>query len=135
MILYDGMCGLCRRLVGFVIRHDACGTFRFASLQSDTGRSLVKRYGGDPDSLETFYVLSEFRTTSPSLLGKADAVFFLLQRIRGPWRILGLLRVLPTRVLDWAYDLVARNRYRLFGRYEHCFVPGAEHRDRFIDTV
>ncbi len=121
-------------MVDFVVRHDACGTFSFASLQSDIGRSLVKQHGGDPESLETFYILSDYRTHSPSLRRKADAVLFLLQRIRGPWLMLGLFRVLPAGVLNWAYDLVARNRYRLFGRYDRCFVPDAEHRDRFLDN-
>jgi predicted DCC family thiol-disulfide oxidoreductase YuxK len=134
LILYDGVCGLCHRLVGFVLRRDARGLFCFASLQSDLGRALVKQHGGDPDALVTFRVLSDFRTASPALLSRADAALFLLKRIDGPWRVLGLMSILPGRVLDWGYDLVARNRYRLFGRYEHCFLPDAESRGRFIDA-
>ncbi len=116
LILYDGVCGLCRRLVGFVLRRDTRGLFCFASLQSDVGRSLVKQHGGDPDALETFYVLSDYQTQSQTLHNRADAVLFLLQRVHGPGRMLALLRVLPARILDWVYDLVARNRYQLFGR-------------------
>ena len=133
LILYDGMCGLCRCLVCMVLKRDRVGIFRFASLQSGLGREVVKRSGRDPDVLETFYVLPDYQTHSPALLSRADAALFLLRRIGGPWRAFGVLSVLPHRVLDWAYDLIARNRYRLFGRYESCFVPDASHRSRFID--
>ncbi len=133
LILYDGMCGLCRRLVGMVLKRDHGGIFRFASLQSGFGRDLVNRSGHDPDVLETFYVLPDYQTHLPALLSRADAALFLLRRIGGLWRALGVLSVLPHRVLDWAYDLIARNRYGLFGRYESCFVPGTEYRDRFLD--
>ncbi len=127
------MCGLCQRLVRSVLRRDAGGVFRFASLQSDFGRALVKRYGRDPDTLETFYVLPDYQTPSPELLSRADAALFLLRRIGGPWRAFGILSVLPHRFLDWAYDLIARKRYRLFGHYVSCFVPDTEYRNRFLD--
>ncbi len=133
LILYDGMCGLCGRMASFVLRHDPGGVFQFASLQGEFGRALLKRYGRDPDVLETFYVLSDFQSPSPALLTRANASLFLLKRIGGPWRALGILGILPHRILDWGYDLIARNRYRLFGRYESCFVPDAEYRDRFLD--
>ncbi len=86
LILYDGMCGLCRRLVGMVLKRDHGGTFRFASLQSGLGRELVMRSGRDPDVLETFYVLPDYQTHSPALLSRADAALFLLRRMGGPWR-------------------------------------------------
>ena len=134
LILYDGMCGLCQRMVGFVLRRDAVGVFRFASLQSDLGRSLVERHGRDPGILETFYILSNYQTPSPVLLNRAEAALFYLKQIGGPWRAFGLLSVLPARVLNWGYSLIARNRYRVFGRCDRCFIPDVEYRDRFLDV-
>ena len=133
LILYDGVCGLCNRLNQFVLPRDPGGLFDFASLQSETGRSIVKRLGRNPDDLDTFYVVTNYRTGSPALLTKAYAGFFVMKMIGPPWSWLGVLRLLPRALLDWGYDLTARYRYRLFGRYDSCLLPGPEHRNRFID--
>jgi predicted DCC family thiol-disulfide oxidoreductase YuxK len=134
LILYDGVCGLCNRLNQFVLRRDRRGTFDFASLQSGTGRTVLRRFGRDPQDLNTFYVVTNYRSESPALLSKSRASLFLMKELGGPWRWFELLGVLPTALLDRGYDLVARNRYRFFGRYESCLMPGAEHRTRFIDV-
>jgi predicted DCC family thiol-disulfide oxidoreductase YuxK len=134
LILYDGVCGLCNRLNTFVLPRDAEGVFDFASLQSATGQSLLKRFGRNPEDLNTFYVVTSYRSESSVLLSKAEAGLFVMKALGVPWRWLGLFRVLPIRSLNAAYDLVARNRYRLFGRHETCLLPSAEYRSRFIDV-
>jgi predicted DCC family thiol-disulfide oxidoreductase YuxK len=133
LILYDGVCGLCNRLNQFVLARDPQRLFDFASLQSETGRSVVKRFGRNPDVLETFYVVADYRTGSPTLLTKAYAGLFVMRMVGPPWSGLGVLRLLPRALLDWGYDLAARFRYRLFGRYDSCLLPGPEYRSRFID--
>ncbi len=134
LILYDGVCALCTRLTRFVLLHDAEAAFDFASLQSDIGRSMVRRFGGNTESLSTFYVVKDYRFETPALLEKSDAALFLLETLNiGPaW--VHELRKMPRGMLNFGYDLVARNRYRLFGRTDECIMPSPEFKDRFIDV-
>lgn len=129
LILYDGVCGLCNRFVRFVLNHDRAAVFRFASLQSQLGQSLI----GSPNTLRTVYVVVNYGSKSPVVLSKSRAALFVLETLGGPWRLAAILGILPRRLLDWAYDLVARYRYSVFGRYQTCPLPSPEHRSRFID--
>jgi predicted DCC family thiol-disulfide oxidoreductase YuxK len=133
LILYDGVCGLCNRLNQFVLRRDTRAVFDFASLQSSTARSILPRLGGNADSLDTVYVVVNYRSESPVLLSKSGAASFVLNTlgIRGP--LSWAFRVLPEGLLKLGYDLIARNRYRAFGKSETCMVPSAEFKKRFID--
>jgi predicted DCC family thiol-disulfide oxidoreductase YuxK len=133
LILYDGVCCLCNRLIQFVLRRDKAQVFRFASLQSDLGQSLMRRHGKAPGKLDTVVVIANYDSTSATLLCKASAAFFILKAQGGVWRLAAVLRVLPDRLLNWFYDLIARNRYRIFGRYESCPTPSAEQRSRFFE--
>ena len=92
------------------------------------GQALFRHYELDAQTFETNLVLVEGRA-----YGKLDTVVVAGTQLGGVWRALALLRVLPRPVADWLYDCVARNRYRLFGRTEHCMMPPPEWRDRFID--
>jgi predicted DCC family thiol-disulfide oxidoreductase YuxK len=107
--------------------------FDFASLQSALGRSILQRSGKDPEDLSTFYLLADYRSAAPRLLSKAAAALFVLNTLGWPWRAAGVFRVFPLSWLNRVYDLVARHRYRVFGRSETCFLPSAEHRRRFLD--
>ena len=133
LILYDGVCGLCNRWLRHILPRDPIGLFHFASLQSDAGRSLLQQYGRNPDLLDTIYVFVDFKSPSPEILSRARAALFVLGRLDSPWRLLALFRVLPTFVLDAGYAIIARNRYRLFGKSDYCQAPPANQRDRFID--
>ena len=133
LILYDAVCGLCDRLVRLVLPRDRREVFHFASLQSDLGRSLVRQFGRDPDRLDTFFVVLDYRSPSPALLRRARAALFVAKALGGPWRALAVLGVLPDAMLNPAYHLIARHRYRLFGRRESCLVPPADYQRRFID--
>ncbi len=127
------MCGLCNRLNAFVLPRDARGLFDFASLQSATARALLHRFDRNPQDLDTFYVVTNYRSELPALLSKSQAALFVAKTLGWPWRWLGAFRVFPRTLLDWGYDLVARHRYRLFGQYETCLMPGPEYARRFID--
>jgi predicted DCC family thiol-disulfide oxidoreductase YuxK len=133
LVLYDGVCGLCNRLNQFVLPRDSRGVFDFASLQSAVGRSTLQRFGRNPEDLDTFYLVTNYRSESPALLSKARAALFVMKKLGNPWRWLGLFGVFPSALLDRVYDLIARYRYRLFGRYESCLMPSAEYKKRFID--
>ncbi len=134
LILYDEACGLCNGMIRFVLRRDTQAVFNFASLQSATGQSILRRFGLDTENLTTFYVVTDYRSESLSLLAKGRAALFVMStlKIGGVW--FQVLRILPRWMLDFGYELVARNRYRVFGRMDSCFSPSGEFRERFIDV-
>lgn len=133
LVLYDGVCGLCSHLVQFVLEHDRRAAFSFAALGSDVGKTMVERFGGDANALTTFYVLANYRGDHARMFGRSRAALFVAAELGWPWKAAILLNVLPAAILDRAYDLVARTRYRWFGRLEQCLVPQPEFAGRFID--
>lgn len=134
ILLYDGVCGLCNRLNQFVLRHDPEGLFRFASLQSPLAERILTRHGASARDLDTVYVVMNYDQPNESLLPRSDAVSFILTNLGGVWRLAGiLLSWLPQCFRDYAYNLVARNRYRIFGRSESCTLPSPEYPTRFLD--
>ena len=135
ILLYDGVCGLCNRLNQFVLRRDPQGIFRFASLQGALAARILTRHGKDPADLDTLYAVVNPDQPDEQLLSRSDAAIFVLKQLGGFWGILGfVLQFKPKFVRDWAYRLIARNRYRLFGRYETCQIPTPETRNRFLDV-
>ncbi len=132
LVLYDGVCGLCNRLLQFLLRRDRRAVFCFASLQSDIGRTIVSRYGGNPDEPTTFYVVADFRTAGARAIRKSDAAIFVAGQLGWPWKGLRAAAALPGPLRDGAYDFIARTRYRVFGRYEQCLLPSDEFRHRFV---
>lgn len=133
LVLYDGVCGLCSHLVQFVLEHDHRSVFQFASLQSATGKAVVERFGGNPNELTSFYVLANYRADHPQLHSRSGAALFVAGQLGWPWKAALLMRVLPTAIRDRIYNVIARTRYRLFGRFERCLTPPPEFRRRFID--
>jgi predicted DCC family thiol-disulfide oxidoreductase YuxK len=134
LLLYDGVCGLCNRLLQFLLVHDRRAVFAFASLQSAIGRSTVERFGGNPDALTSFHVVVNFRTDRAQLLSRGRAALFVAGELGWPWKAAVVLRGVPAALLDHLYDVVARNRYRVFGRLDQCLLPRPEYRRRFIDA-
>lgn len=135
ILLYDGVCGLCNRLNQFVLRHDPDRVFRFASLQSALAARILARHGKDPADLDTLYAVVNPDQPDERLLARSDAAIFVLKQLGRFWRFLGFLLQLKPRFLrDWGYRIVARNRYRIFGRFETCMLPSSENRDRFLDV-
>lgn len=133
LVLYDGVCGLCDRLVRFVIDHDPECRFRFAPLQSVVAAEIISRHGRDPTDLGTVWVAVDHGTPAERLLGKSRAVLHVLRRLRTAWKALLVLALLPTPILDLLYDRVARARYRLWGEREVCPAPRPEDRARFVE--
>jgi predicted DCC family thiol-disulfide oxidoreductase YuxK len=107
--------------------------FRFASLQSDAGQRFVRRSGGNPGELTSFYVVADYQTTGARVFTRSNAALFVVAELGWPWKTAGVVRVVPKGMRDRGYDLVARNRYRLFGRYDRCLIPSPEFRNRFIE--
>jgi predicted DCC family thiol-disulfide oxidoreductase YuxK len=135
LLLYDGVCGLCSGLVRTVLAWDRRRLFRFAALQSDAGRRVLEEFGRDPSDLTTLYVVAKYGTPEARGFAKARGALFVAEALGWPFRALAALRVLPTGLLDSAYDLVARYRYAVFGRRETCLVPDPEVRGLFLDAA
>jgi predicted DCC family thiol-disulfide oxidoreductase YuxK len=133
LVLYDGVCGLCSRVPQFLLRHDRRTVLYFASLQSATGKATVARWGGDPDELTSFYVVADFRTPAARVFTRSDAALFVAGALGWPWKALRAAGILPKALRDRLYDVIARARYRLFGRLEQCLLPRPEFRSRFLD--
>lgn len=127
IILFDGVCVLCTANARFVLRHDRRGHFRLASVQSEVGQALCQRFGVDPADPETMLVIEGERARRNS-----DAVLAIAEGLGWPWRAIGALRLIPARWRDAAYARVARNRYRLFGRRETCWVPSPAQKERIL---
>jgi len=125
LILFDGVCVFCSRWVRFVIDRDPERRFRFMAIQSEPGRALAARYGIDPDAPQTNAVVWGGRVHF-----KSDAALTVLGQLART-RPLGLLKAVPRVLRDPVYDLVAGNRYRIFGRTDVCMVPAPEDRSRF----
>ena len=132
IILFDGVCNLCNASVQWIIRRDARDVFRFAALQSDAGRRVLSQAGGNAklaENLSSMIVIDQGR-----VLTKSDAAIAIASRLGAPWRWAKVGRVIPRFARDWAYGVVARNRYRLFGKQESCMMPTPALRARFLDA-
>lgn len=134
LVLYDGVCGLCNRLNHFLLKRDLHDRFRFASLQSSFSESLLRQHGAEARDLDTVYVVIDHGGPGERLLSRSDAILYLLSQLDGVWNLGRLGRVLPKAVRDQIYNLVARNRYRLFGKHESCLLPDPKHREKFLEV-
>ena len=128
LIVFDGECVFCSTFARFVLRHDQDRRFSFTLAQSVLGQALYRHYGLNPTDYETNLVIGAGR-----LYEKLDAFVKVMTALGRPWRLFGVLRVIPRPIGAWLYDRVAKNRYRIFGRYQTCMVPSAELRARIID--
>lgn len=127
IIVFDAECILCSANAQFVLSHDHERRFRLASMQGDVGAALYRRFDIDPANPETMIVVDGDRA-----LRDSDAVLAIYEGLGWPWRAAALFRIAPRFVRDPLYRLVARNRYRIFGRREACWVPSPDHADRML---
>ena len=127
LILFDGVCGLCTRGVQFLFRHDRRGHLHFAPLQSTLGRQICLANGLSPDQFDTFI----FARPNEPILVRSDAALAVAATLGFPWNLLTLFRFIPRPFRDAAYDLVAKNRLRFFGKSETCYIPTPAERARF----
>lgn len=129
VIVFDGVCVLCSRWTRFVLRFDHHQHFQLAAMQTEAGRSILAAHGLDPLDPSTFIVVD-----AGVAYIESDALIHVLTRFGGVWRVAaGALRLLPRRWRDGGYRVIARNRYRWFGRKELCVIPVPAQRARFIE--
>lgn len=127
VIVFDALCVLCSANAQFVLRHDRKRAFRLASMQSDFGQSLYRKFGIDPRNPETLIVV-----VGEKALRNSDAVIAIWAALDLPWRLLATVKFVPRALRDPLYRWVARNRYRMFGQRETCWLPRPEDADRLL---
>jgi predicted DCC family thiol-disulfide oxidoreductase YuxK len=128
IVVYDAQCLLCSGWVQFLLRHDRAGTFRFAAIQGATGQRLLADAGLKVDGLQTLLLIDGARSWQ-----ETAAILRVLHVLGWPWRLAWLGWLVPAPLRNAMYRLVARNRYRFFGRSPVCIVPPADVRARFLD--
>lgn len=131
VLLYDGVCGFCNKSVQMILDHDRRGEMRFAALQSEFGEAVVRRHPelGGVDS-----VVFVDRSAGERVYVRSEAALRVAEYLGGPWRLFLAARVIPAPVRDFFYNLVARYRYKIFGKYDSCMLPPPEVRSRFLDV-
>jgi predicted DCC family thiol-disulfide oxidoreductase YuxK len=136
VILFDGVCNLCNASVAFVIRRDRRQVFRFAPLQSATAQRLLGAHelpeaGGAPagkDDWQSVIVIEDGR-----VFHRSAAALRILRGLGLPWSLLSVFVIVPAPIRDWLYDVVARHRYRWFGKRDTCAIPTPDQRARFLE--
>ena len=128
ILFFDGVCGLCNRFVDLMLKADSRGQFLYAPLQGETAQRMLgpkdRVQAGDPHS---FVFLEKDKRYEQS-----SAVLLALRRLGGAWRLIAMLYVFPRPVRDFVYRIVARNRYRWFGKREVCRMPSPKEQEWFL---
>jgi len=127
IILFDAECVLCSANAHFILTHDRDRRYRLASMQSAVGADLFRRHGVDPTDPDTILVIE-----GDKVLRDSDAVISIYAGLGWPWRIAGAAALIPKSLRDPIYRWVARNRYRIFGKRESCWIPHPKDADRLL---
>lgn len=127
IILFDGVCNFCNYWVNFVLAMDKNNKFKFAALQSEKGKQILKQFNLSEEDFDSFILIDDH-----SIFKKSAAVFEITKDLSGLPKIFSFLSILPNTVSDFIYDLVAKNRYRLFGKRNSCRIPTEGEKARFL---
>lgn len=127
VVLFDGDCNFCDSSVQFIIQHDPAGYYHFASLQSDIGMELREKHNV-PDDVDSLVLIDKGQAYV-----KSDGALRIANHLTGLWKLAYYLKSFPRPLRDGAYDLVAKNRYKVFGKLNQCQLPPPHIRKRFLD--
>jgi predicted DCC family thiol-disulfide oxidoreductase YuxK len=132
LVLYDGVCGLCDRLVAFLLRHDRRDQFRFAPLQSEFAQTLLRSHGLRPINFDTIVVLADFRQPTERVLTRSQAALWAVSLLGGIWKLFAVAKLIPPPLREALYNFIARHRYQVFGKYAVCSLPKPRDRHKFL---
>ena len=128
IILFDGVCNFCNAMVNFIISQDKKNIFLFAALQSDAGQKLLDEHKIDWKASDSFVVIQNDKTYL-----KSDAALKLYSKLPWYWKWSQTFWIVPKFIRDWVYNVIARNRYRWFGKKEQCMIPTKEMKEKFLE--
>ena len=127
IILFDGLCNLCNGSVNFILKRDRIGIFKFVSLQSDIGIELTNKYNIDTNVVDSILLIK-----NDKVFIKSSAVLEILKDMTIGWRVFRIGLIIPKVIRDYMYDVIAKYRYRIFGKKDECPIPPKDVRDRFL---
>ena len=128
IILFDGVCNVCNGFVNFLILRDEKDQFQFGSLQSQKVKELLHQYHFDADDLSTVILIEHNK-----LYPQSTAVLKIFRQMSGAWPLMYAFIIIPKALRDFIYQIIARNRYTLFGRKNSCMVPAPEWKAKFVE--
>ena len=131
LVLYDGVCGLCDKSVQWLLENDPEGRLRFAPLQGDTAAEVMARHPEIPAGLDSI-IYVEHDGERENVFWRSRAIFRLSLHLQTGWRALSWFRFVPSFLADLVYRLIAKMRYRFWGKLDTCRVPTPEERSRFL---
>jgi predicted DCC family thiol-disulfide oxidoreductase YuxK len=127
VILFDGVCNLCNSSVQFVVKRDPEGIFRYASLQSDFGQQLLKKYNLPADTFNSFILYQDNQ-----IYTRSTGALKMLSQLKG-WKWTKAFSIIPRFIRDGVYNLISKYRYSWFGKKDECMIPTKELKARFMD--
>lgn len=128
VILFDGVCNLCSSVVQFIIKKDKRNTFRFASLQSDFGLSILQKFNLPADTFNSFILYQ-----GGKIFTKSTGALMVAKQLSGAWPLLSVFIFVPAFIRNRVYDLIARKRYKWFGKKEECWIPSRALKNKFLN--
>lgn len=129
LLLFDGVCNLCNGAVNFIIDRDHLQRFVFASLQSNLGQQIARKYNLPENDFKSIVLVKENK-----VFLKSDAALEVSRDLSGGWRLLFGFKIIPKFLRNYIYDIIAANRYKWFGREDQCRVPSADIQNRFVSN-
>ena len=128
VIFFDGVCNLCNASVQFAIERDKKNLFKFTALQGEYAKAVLPKFNVDLSQLNSIILLEDGQ-----LYTKSTAALKIARKLNGLWPALYVFILVPKFIRDWFYDIIAKNRYKWWGRQESCWIPTPELKQRFID--
>ena len=128
IILFDGVCNLCNSSVQYVIKHDRDALFRFASLQGEAGQQLLVKYNLSVNDLNSFVLIHDNKAYT-----RSAAALMVTKQLTGITKLLYGFIIVPPFIRNAVYDLIAKNRYKWFGKKDSCMIPAADLQSRFLN--
>lgn len=128
IILFDGVCNLCNNSVNFIIKHDKNNKFLFASLQSDAAEEILLHFNLNKNKLNTIILIQK-----EEVYERSTAVLLIFKQLNGFLRHLYVFLIIPKKIRDFVYNIIAKNRYNWFGKRTSCLLPTSELKHRFLN--
>ena len=126
IILFDGVCNLCNTSINFVIKNDKKRVFRFAPIQTNFGKTTLKKYHINTKDTDSIILIDEDKNYI-----KSTAALYIAKELSGAYPLLFCFMIVPKFIRNWIYDFVAKNRYKWFGKKVSCMIPTPELKDKF----
>ena len=127
IILFDGVCNLCNTGVNYIIDHDKNNKFKFASLQSEAGQKYLNKLQLNLKNFDSVVLIE-----GEKFYTRSSAVLRITNEFGGPWKLLNLFNIIHAPVRDFLYNIIARNRYKWFGKKNSCRIPTQELEEKFL---